>query len=309
VRFSIFQHTDIGGRNVNQDRMGYSFTKDTLLMVLADGMGGHARGEVAAEIAMRTIGQAFQIAANPNLKEPTAFLDSALRAAHRAILNYQAVHHLPDAPRTTIVACIVQDGFAWWAHAGDSRLYLLRKGRVLSRTKDHSKVQSLLSLGVITEAQAEIHPERNKVLNCLGAPVEPTVELCAPVHLEPRDILLLCSDGLWGELAEVDLVAGLSRVGVEKAIPALVQKAVKNGGSSADNTTAVALVWGGEGAQAPIDMPSYLTPDGTVTTTIMMAPFGDHTLDASPMPEDEIERTIAEIQSAISKSGQSVPSR
>jgi PPM family protein phosphatase len=309
MRFSIFQHSVVGGRSINQDRMGYSFTKEAVLMVLTDGMGGHARGEVAAEVAMRAIGQAFQVAAAPRVTEPAQFLDSALRAAHRAIFHYQTANHLPEAPRTTVVACIVQDGFAWWAHAGDSRLYLVRKGRVAMRTRDHSKVQSLVSLGLIKEADAEVHPERNKVLNCLGAPVEPTVELAGPVHLEPRDTIMLCSDGLWGELAEVDIVAGLARATVDMAIPAMVERAVRNGGASADNTTAVALVWGGADVTQASDLPHFHVPDGTVTTTIIMAPLDGDAGDDQPLGDDEIERTIAEIQSAIGRTSGNVPSR
>jgi PPM family protein phosphatase len=309
MRFSIFQHSVVGGRSINQDRMGYSFTKDAVLMVLADGMGGHARGEVAAEVAMRAIGQAFQVAAAPRVTEPAQFLDSALRAAHRAIFHYQISNHLSEAPRTTVVACIVQDGFAWWAHAGDSRLYLVRKGRVVVRTRDHSKVQSLVSLGLIKESEAEVHPERNKVLNCLGAPVEPTVELAGPVNLEARDAILLCSDGLWGELPEVDIVAGLTRSTVDLSVPALVERAVRNGGSTADNTTAVALVWGGKDTAQATDLPQFHVPEGTVTTTIIMAPLDGEVADERPMEEDEIERTIAEIQSAIGRSSNKVPSR
>jgi PPM family protein phosphatase len=279
--------------------MGYSFTKDCMLMVVADGMGGHDRGELAAELSMRSLAQSFQLAARPRIADPAAFLDHALRAAHRAILEFGSRRESLDSPRTTIVVCLVQDGFAWWAHAGDSRLYLIRRGRAMMRTRDHSKVQSLLSLGLLKPEEAEKHPERNKVLNCLGAPVEPTIELSSAVPLEPRDILLLCSDGVWGELNEVDLVAGLTRSAVAVAVPDIVQRAVSKAGPTADNATAIAMVWGGAQAAAS-DFHDFDVPDGAVTTTIIMAPLEGQVMEA-PMAEDDIERTIAEIQSAIGK--------
>ena len=94
MRFSIYQDSALGARSVNQDRMGYCFTRDSLMMVVADGMGGHLRGEVAAQIAVQTTAAMFQSSARPALGDPVAFLDSSLRRAHRDILRYQEVHNL-----------------------------------------------------------------------------------------------------------------------------------------------------------------------------------------------------------------------
>ena len=103
MRFSIFQDTALGARSVNQDRMGYCFTRDSLLMLLADGMGGHLRGEVAAQLAIQTAAAAFQESARPMVADPVGFLDHALRSAHREIMRYQEAHGLPESPRTTVV--------------------------------------------------------------------------------------------------------------------------------------------------------------------------------------------------------------
>ena len=129
MRFSIFQDTEIGGRSINQDRMGYCFTSDSLMMILADGMGGHLRGEVAAQMTLQSVGASFQAQARPRVDDPVSFLDGALRKAHRDILRYQNQNSLPEAPRTTVVAAIIQDSKIWWAHAGDSRLYLRERRR------------------------------------------------------------------------------------------------------------------------------------------------------------------------------------
>ena len=299
MRFSIYQDSLLGARSVNQDRMGYCFTRDSLLMVVADGMGGHLRGEVAAHIALQATAARFQELARPALADPAAFLDDALRRAHREILRYQAQHGMPEAPRTTVVACVVQDGSAWWAHAGDSRFYWLREGRVQERTRDHSKVQNLIDLGVIDEGEGDSHPERHKVLNCLGSPFEPTIEVGGPAGLHTGDTLLLCSDGVWAAMPERELAAALSEDSVLVAVPRLVQHAVELQGATADNATALAMTW--EDDDLGEGLSSLQVPEGALTTTIAVG-----ALDGEPpgdLSEDDIERTIREIREAIQRSG------
>src|SRR3569832_1756433 len=133
MRFSVYQESNIGGRKSNQDRMGYCFTRDTLLLLLADGMGGHIQGEAAATIALQTISALFQQNANPYIKKPERFLEDAFFAAHREIHRYRAINNLPETPRTTIVTSLVQHGNATWAHCGDSRMYWGRGGRGRAR--------------------------------------------------------------------------------------------------------------------------------------------------------------------------------
>jgi len=175
MRFTIYQDSRQGGRNNNEDRTTYCYSRDALLMVVADGMGGHHHGEIAAQIAVQTLASAFQHEARPHLDDPFRFLQRGMTNAHHAILDYTARHRLPDSPRTTCVACIIQDNVAYWAHAGDSRLFLIRAGRVIAQTKDHSRIRLLLEEGLITEAQAERHPDRNKIYSCLGSPSAPEI--------------------------------------------------------------------------------------------------------------------------------------
>ena len=304
MRFSIFQDTAIGARSVNQDRMGYCFSRESLLMLVADGMGGHVRGEVAAQLTLQTCAAMFQRQASPRLADPSAFLDAALRASHRELLRYQAQHRLPEAPRTTVVACVLQDDCAWWAHAGDSRLYWLRGERVLSRTRDHSKVQTMVALGLISAQEQESHPERNKVLNCLGSPYEPTVEITARARLQPGDTLVLCSDGFWSGVPEAELAAAFAGGPVAAVVPALVARAVAHNGRTADNTTVVALAWEGGGDDDVPTLSSLNLPDGAVTTTISIGQLDESEVAAGgdALTEEEIERQIAEIQQAIQRS-------
>jgi protein phosphatase len=300
MRFSIFQDTAIGARAVNQDRMGYCFSRESLLMVVADGMGGHVRGEVAAQLTLQACAAAFQRDAVPRIADPVAFLETALRTAHRDLLRYQTLHKLPEAPRTTVVACVVQDDTAWWAHAGDSRLYWLRAGRILSRTRDHSKVQSLVSLGLIAAHEQETHPERNKVLNCLGSPYEPTIEITARVSLQRGDLLVLCSDGFWSGIAEQGLAEAFAQGPVSAVVPGLVARAVASNGRGADNTTVVALAWDGGADDDVPTLSSLELPDGVVTTTISFGRL-DEVGDEPALSDEDIERQIAEIQQAIQR--------
>lgn len=307
MRFSIFQDSDIGARSINQDRMGYCFTRESLMMVVADGMGGHARGEVAAQLTLQACAGLFQRMATPRLADPIEFLNTALHSAHRELLRYQAVHDLPEAPRTTVVACVVQDDSAWWAHAGDSRLYWLRNGQTLARTRDHSKVESLVAMGLITPQEQEFHPERNKVLNCLGSPQAPDIEIASQAALQRGDTLLLCSDGFWSGMPEAEVAQALQSTAVALVVPELVRQAVVRNGQIADNATVVALHW--EGGDQDDDVPTLSSldlPEGAVTTTIAFGRADGRGADAA-LTEEDIERQIAEIQRAIRKTQQPQP--
>lgn len=184
------------------------------MMVIADGMGGHYYGEIAAQIAVQTLVESFQREATPEIRDPFMFLQRSMTNAHCAILDFTDAHNLKDSPRTTCVACVIQDNIAYWAHAGDSRLYLMRAGKVATRTRDHSRVQLLIDQGVINEAQAAVHPDRNKVYSCLGGRQTPEIEFSRKTPLEAGDVLALCTDGLWGVIpGEIQAVgpAGVGR--------------------------------------------------------------------------------------------------
>jgi protein phosphatase len=302
MRFSVYQESRIGGRKSNQDRMGYSFTRDALLLVLADGMGGHIQGEAAATIALQTIGSLFQQNANPYVKKPEKFLEESFFAAHREIHRYRAINNLPETPRTTIVACLIQHNSAFWAHCGDSRLYWMREGQILARTRDHSRIETLIAQGKVDPSERDTHPERNKLFNCLGAPSMPIVELSRRASLQAGDVLLLCSDGLWSVLPDHVLAHTLQNNTVVRAVPDLLATATSIGGKSGDNVTAVAMAW--EGANASKDATTTIItntlPIGSVATTIH-APRHADLEPADAFNDSEIEKAIAEIRGAIEK--------
>jgi serine/threonine protein phosphatase PrpC len=300
MRFTIFQDSRLGDRTGNEDRVGYSYSRDVLLMVIADGMGGHDQGEVAAEIAVTEITRRFQQEARNRLRRPFEFLVSSIQAAHRAIVSHAVERNLLECPRTTCVACIVQNGRAFWAHAGDSRLYVIRKGALIANTQDHSKVQQMIDAGEITVEAAARHPDRNKIYSCLGGVVPPLIDTGRDIALEPGDTILLSTDGFWSQIPASILGNMLRKQNVLDLLPGLLTEAQRRAQGESDNLSVVAMTW--ENQDDPrlpdtqsMDEQQFAT---SVSTTAELDTAGISTDDVT---DEDIERAIAEIQSAIRK--------
>lgn len=300
MKFTIYQDSRQGGRQNNEDRTSYCYSRDALLMVIADGMGGHHYGEVAAQIAVQTLSDNFQREARPLLADPFHFLQKGMMNAHHAILDYAARHRLADSPRTTCVACIVQDNIAYWAHAGDSRLYMIRDGRVLTRTRDHSRIRLLLEEGMISEQEAAVHPDRNKIYSCLGSPHSPEIEFSRKTPLNSGDILLLCTDGLWGVIPGETMAITLKNSNLLQAIPMLLGQAEIRGGQYGDNLSVVAVRWEDNYIEEASSQISTQTMSQDQVTT-RLDEFGRNPSYKTDLSDDEIERAIDEIRSTIEK--------
>ena len=300
MRFSIFQDSRQGDRKGNEDRIGYSYNRDVLLMVVADGMGGHQDGEVAAEIAVTEITRRFQQEARNKLKKPAEFLVSSIQSAHRAIVSHAVAHNLLECPRTTIVACIVQGGGAWWAHAGDSRLYVIRKGQLLAATQDHSKIQQMLDAGQITPEQAARHPDRNKIFSCLGGVVPPHIDIGREVRLESGDTVMLMTDGFWAHIPAALLGSMLQKQAVTSLMPGLMNEAQRRANGESDNLTVVAMTWENQDDALVADTKG-LDDDEFATSTNTTQQLEGGPGDLADVTDADIERAIAEIQNAIKK--------
>jgi len=303
VKFTIYQESRPGKRANNEDRLAHCYSRDALLMVVADGMGGHYYGEIAAQIAVQSLVESFQREATPVIADPFLFLQKAMINAHHAIIDFTDAHNLKDSPRTTCVACIIQDNIAYWAHAGDSRLYLMRDGKVLVHTRDHSRVQLLKDQGVINEAQAAVHPDRNKVYSCLGGRKAPEIEFSRKTPLEAGDVLALCTDGVWGVLPGETMAVALKSDNLMQAVPMLLGQADIRGGPNADNLSIVAVRWEDsyreEGTSPSSVVSTQLMSRDTVTTKLDA--FGRNPSYKTELSEEEIERAIDEIRSTIQK--------
>ena len=299
MRFSIYQVTRKGGREKNEDRMGYTYTRDSGLFALADGMGGHPEGEVASQLALQAMSALFQRQAKPTLADPAEFLQMAIYSGHQQLLRYAARRGLADSPRTTVVACVLQGDSAYWAHCGDSRLYLVRGGKLIARTRDHSYSELQQSLNSLMPTNGPFN--RNLLFTCLGSPGKPLIDSSGPFVLQGADRLLLCSDGLWDTVSDDTITEQLSCRSIGEAVPELVEQALRNGGPTCDNVSVMALEW--EGAEEPAGATGVSTlelGDEAYTSTIQASVLGD---DASDDLDDaEIERSIKEINDAIRRS-------
>ena len=302
MKCSIAQETRIGARRMNQDRFGHWRTGRSLLMVVADGLGGHVHGEIAAQLATDYFGVSFQRDARPTLADPAQFLMRTMSGAHAGILREAVRLGLPDAPRTVIVACVVQDGHAYWTHVGDCRLYLVRSGRILQRTRDHTVVQQLFDEGRIREEAMTTHPDRNRLLQCLGGYTAPRPDPVERARLSRDDVLMLCSDGLWGALTQRQMLHAVLTRGLEEAMSDLATLAEHRAGPQCDNVTVLAMRWGEDEVMpreavphaGPRTVPSYELPTDVQDFTATDPDF-------LRMSDEEIDTAIAELKAALRK--------
>jgi serine/threonine protein phosphatase PrpC len=238
----------LGAREENQDRVVAAVAEHAVLLVVVDGMGGHADGARAAEVTQKTILEAFWHTPQP-LFDPLGFLHIALGRAHEEVVRIGMSLPLEQRPRATCAVCLVQQHAAWWAYIGDSRVYHLRKGQVLTRTRDHSHVELLLREGLITAEQALNHPMRNFVECCIGGdPILPDMTLSGRRELEPDDVIFVCTDGMWAALKDEEIANRFTVGGhaIRDTLGSLGQLAVARSGGGSDNTSAAAVRWLGD---------------------------------------------------------------
>ncbi len=283
--------------------MGYCYTRDSGLFALADGMGGHPEGEVASQMALHTMAALFQREAKPTLKEPMRFLHEAIIAGHHQLLRYATQKALIDTPRTTIVACVLQGNNAYWAHCGDSRLYLVRGEKLVARTRDHSYSSCKKRMSHVVPMGERFN--RNVLFTCLGSPGKPVVDTVGPLVLQRGDRLLLCSDGLWGTVEDAEITEQLAKNTISDAVPELVEQALRNGGAD-ERQRHRCWPWSGnrpKTATATAPSPprrwakrSLRPPSRPACSAPRMPP--------DELDEAEIERSIREINEAIRRSSQ-----
>ena len=296
MKFSVYQVSRKGGREKNEDRMGYCYTRESGLFVLADGMGGHPEGEVAAQLALQTISALYQKEARPIVKDVADFLSNSLMAAHHQVIRYASEKGMLDTPRTTLVAAIVQGSYATWVHCGDSRLYIVRQSELLTRTRDHSYLEQQASSGVVRLDRIN----RNILFTCLGSPTKPVFDVTGPITMQEGDKILLCSDGLWGTVSDIDIVRHLSMKPVSEAVPDLVETALRNGGAQSDNVTVIALEWETpDSFESTRGISTDSISDGVFASTIQAGVLDTMVED---LDDAAIERSIAEINEAIRRS-------
>ena len=281
----------LGNRKNNQDRCLVIHKQHTSLLAVADGMGGHPRGELAAQVAVDTLREHFEQQGSV-ISDPAGFLRKAIHSAHLSILTTGNAENPPVNPRTVCIACVIQGNQMWWAHVGDSRLYLLRDGNVVQQTQDHTPLQELLARGEISKEDARQHPMRHNVSRCLGGSSNlPKVTLSSTV-LQKNDTIVLCSDGLWAALTEQQLLSLGDAYDLESAANKLAEDAESTSYPHSDNISLVALRWiAGSGAGKPN------------TSTISPPTNRNSTESSDPVQQaiDDINRAIIDYASEIKK--------
>lgn len=229
----------IGGRNEQQDSVGYFHSRDGggCLLVVADGMGGHRGGSLASQTLLEIAEENWQSCAGAP-EDPKQFLEDLCQQAHSQI-NLRGQEQDLE-PHTTVVALIVQDARAFWVHVGDSRLYHFRGEDLLGRTKDHSMVQVLVEAGEVSEEEMATHPDQNKLLRSIGGE-DPPKTTHGNASLRPEDRFLLCSDGFWETITPDEMAAALTADQLNESLAPLADLAAQRGGAKGDNV-AVAVV-------------------------------------------------------------------
>lgn len=241
MRYEVGQASRVGDRMNNQDRTGLVERRDAVLLAVADGMGGHPAGDFAAETVVDKAREVFEGWPLP-VRDPPALFREVIERAHKALVAFAQERGLSLNPGSTAVLCLVQEGRAHWAHVGDSRLYLLRNGQTLRRTRDQSYVESLYQQGLIGEEEMATHPLRSQVTECVGCQGQPpAMEVGRAQTLHRGDVLLLCSDGLWGALPDAELGELLAEGNLSAGIERAVQRAEWLAHPFGDNIAAVGL--------------------------------------------------------------------
>lgn len=231
----VYEATDVGRvREVNQDACA-TIPPDTY--VLADGMGGHAAGEIASRMLVDTAKRLLQ---QPDLVYSEQILKTVILKANEAILAEAAAVPAYAGMGTTAMIFHREGQMGLWAHVGDSRIYLLRAEQLRQLTRDHSLVEDLVENGTITREEAKTHPRKNILTRAVG--VEEALQVdTGSLQMEPGDCILLCSDGLTNMVSDEEIRDTLQAAGVEDKAAVLIQKAVAAGGT--DNVTAIVVAY------------------------------------------------------------------
>jgi protein phosphatase len=236
--------SDVGcQRKNNEDRYSYwepvsdeEFRRKGRLAIVADGMGGYEGGQEASGIAVETVEEVYAGTLND---DPRSLLNAGFRAAHQRIQEQASKNLVLHGMGTTCTAIALLGNTLHFAHVGDSRLYLVRDGSISALTRDHSYVNRLVEDGLLSAEEAESHPQRHILTAALGSGAEVFPEMSPePMSLEKDDVLVLCTDGLWGAVAESELKSAVARPPLQ-ACKDLVALAKQRGGP--DNITVQVL--------------------------------------------------------------------
>ncbi len=242
--FRLIASTGIhkGDREYQQDQVAlisHERYNGCVLGVIADGMGGRSGGRKASDQVIMTARQLFE-RYSPESDDPAAMLKNMVEEAH-IVIRLAAISSEQE-PHSTIAAFLINPrGDCHWVHAGDSRIYHFEGARLTFRTSDHSYVQALVDRGELTEAEANIHPHSNILVGCLGTESDPPTTTHTIQHLQPGDVLLACSDGVWHYFSPTELASVVDSLSPREATEFLIDKARSRARGGGDNLSLVVV--------------------------------------------------------------------
>jgi PPM family protein phosphatase len=229
-----------GDREYQQDQVAlisHPRVPGCILGIIADGMGGRSGGRKASDQVMMTAKQLFE-RYSPEHDDASDLLKQMVQEAH-LVIKLTAISSEQE-PHSTLAGFLINAaGDCHWVHAGDSRIYHFHAGRLVKRTMDHSYVQMLVDRGELTEEEANVHPQSNILMGCLGAEEDPPIERHFIPQLRPGDVLMACSDGVWHYFSPNELGPVLSSLSPREASEFLIEKARSRGRGGGDNLSLV----------------------------------------------------------------------
>ena len=292
--YSITQKSHQGGRDYNEDRTAIFEKNGTIFLVLGDGLGGHAGGEIASQALIDALGDSFNKATDEQLDDAATFLTLAINFAHHTVHRRATMSGLRvDSPKTTCVACLIRDGVAVWGHSGDSRLYMINNRQIDFTTKDHISIKP--------------GREHNSPINrCVGGSEPPKPEISDPYELSEGDIIFIASDGAWANFTPDDLTEYIDPEHPSLGLDNLLQSLEGRNKAPSDNLSVILLYWGikqldsrefdDHEAISPIKLINGPGSGNNKTTESEAIKFDMKTLDSAIL---EIENFISELDSKL----------
>jgi serine/threonine protein phosphatase PrpC len=290
VDYSVSQQSYQGGRDYNEDRTAVFERNGTILLVVADGLGGHEGGDVASQAFIDAMGDSFTKATETQLSNADNFLTLSINYGHHTI-HRRAVSQgfNVDSPKTTCVVCLIHDEVATWAHSGDSRLYLIRKRKIEFTTEDH--------------VSRKLGCEKNAPINrCVGGIENPRPQIGEPHEMEDGDIFFLATDGAWAQFKPDDLNDYVDPEHPSLGLDSLLQALENRNKAPSDNLSCVVLFWGVK----QLDTPSFSDYEEPKTIQLLENSIRQSSKqkDGDELPKEkfnmkELDSAILEIESFI----------
>ena len=225
-----------GDREYQQDQvalLSHPRVPGCILAIVADGMGGRSGGRKASDQVMMTARQLFE-RYSPEVDDAPSMLKQMVQEAH-IVIKLTAISSEQE-PHSTLAAYLINPGGdCHWVHAGDSRIYHYHGSKLMKRSMDHSYVQTLVDKGQLTEEEANVHPQSNILMGCLGTEDDPPIDVHFIPQLRPGDVLMCCSDGVWHYFSPNELGTVLSTLTPREATEFLIDKARSRGRGGGDN--------------------------------------------------------------------------